>query len=148
MDQPVRYELLKTDSRTGARLGKLHTPHGVIDTPCFMCVGTQATVKAMTPRDLKEIGAGIMRSVSGFAVVVCLKQIKLTFRSQFDFQIHFFCRSHRIFQNMPRIQCKRPAFARHQITKKPRNAALRWPPWQHRQCIQIREEQCIIRTGW
>lgn len=62
MDQPVRYELVKTDSRTGARLGKLHTPHGVIDTPCFMCVGTQATVKAMTPRDLKEIGAGIMLS--------------------------------------------------------------------------------------
>ena len=44
MDQPVRYELVKTDSRTGARLGKLHTPHGVIDTTCFMCVGTQATV--------------------------------------------------------------------------------------------------------
>ena len=62
MDQPVRYELVKTDSRTGARLGKLHTPHGVIDTPFFMCVGTQATVKAMTPRDLKEIGAGIMLS--------------------------------------------------------------------------------------
>ena len=62
MDQPVRYELVKTDSRTGARLGKLHTPHGVIDTPCFMCVGTQATVKAMTPRDWKEIGAGIMLS--------------------------------------------------------------------------------------
>ncbi len=62
MNQPVRYELVKADSRTGARLGKLHTPHGVIDTPCFMCVGTQATVKAMTPRDLKEIGAGIMLS--------------------------------------------------------------------------------------
>ena len=60
MNPPVYYELIKTDKHTGARLGKLHTPHGVIDTPCFMAVGTQATVKAMTPRDLKEVGAGIV----------------------------------------------------------------------------------------
>lgn len=60
MNSPVYYELIKTDKHTGARLGKLHTPHGVIDTPCFMAVGTQASVKAMTPRDLKEVGAGIV----------------------------------------------------------------------------------------
>lgn len=57
---PVWYELIKTDAKTGARRGRLHTPHGVIETPTFMCVGTQATVKAITPRDLKEIGAGIV----------------------------------------------------------------------------------------
>lgn len=57
---PVRYELIKTCAQTGARRGRLHTPHGTIETPCFMAVGTQATVKAMTPRDLKEVGAGIV----------------------------------------------------------------------------------------
>lgn len=62
MEIPVYYELIKTCKQTGARLGRLHTPHGVIDTPCFMAVGTQATVKAMTPRDLKEVGAGIVLS--------------------------------------------------------------------------------------
>ena len=59
-NSPVTYELIKTDAKTGARRGRLHTPHGIIETPCFMCVGTQATVKAITPRDLKEIGAGIV----------------------------------------------------------------------------------------
>lgn len=62
MNQPVYYEPIKQCKQTGARLGRLHTPHGVIDTPCFMAVGTQATVKAMTPRDLKEVGAGIVLS--------------------------------------------------------------------------------------
>ncbi len=62
MNQPVWYELIKTCKQTGARLGKLHTPHGTIDTPCFMAVGTQATVKAVLPRDLKEIGAGVVLS--------------------------------------------------------------------------------------
>lgn len=58
--QPVRYELIKTCAQTGARRGRLHTPHGTVETPCFMAVGTQATVKAMTPRDLTEVGAGIV----------------------------------------------------------------------------------------
>lgn len=58
----VRLEVLKEDTRTKARLGKLHTPHGVIDTPVFMPVGTQATVKTLTPEELKEIGAGIILS--------------------------------------------------------------------------------------
>lgn len=58
----VRYELIKTCAQSGARLGKLHTPHGVIDTPVFMPVGTQATVKAMSPLELKEIGAEIILS--------------------------------------------------------------------------------------
>lgn len=58
----VRYELIKTCKQTGARLGRLHTPHGIIETPIFMPVGTQATVKSMTPEELKEIGAQIILS--------------------------------------------------------------------------------------
>ncbi len=54
------FELIKTCKQSGARLGILHTPHGDIETPCFMPVGTQATVKAMTPRDLKEVDAKII----------------------------------------------------------------------------------------
>ncbi|WP_040950068.1 tRNA guanosine(34) transglycosylase Tgt [Gorillibacterium massiliense] len=58
----VRYEFIKACKQTGARLGRVHTPHGVIDTPCFMPVGTQATVKTMSPEELKEMGAGIILS--------------------------------------------------------------------------------------
>lgn len=58
----VRYELIKTCKQSGARLGRLHTPHGVIETPIFMPVGTQATVKSMTPEELKEIGSQIILS--------------------------------------------------------------------------------------
>jgi len=58
----VSLEILKEDTSTRARLGKLHTPHGVIDTPVFMPVGTQATVKTMTPEELKELGAQIILS--------------------------------------------------------------------------------------
>jgi queuine tRNA-ribosyltransferase len=58
----VRYELIKTCKQTGARLGKLHTPHGTIDTPIFMPVGTLATVKTMTPEELKEMNAQIILS--------------------------------------------------------------------------------------
>ncbi|MCI9087181.1 MAG: tRNA guanosine(34) transglycosylase Tgt [Clostridia bacterium] len=63
MDKPaVTYELLHTDSKTGARRGVVHTPHGDIQTPVFMPVGTQATVKSMNPEELKEIGAQIILS--------------------------------------------------------------------------------------
>ncbi|ADY56408.1 tRNA-guanine transglycosylase [Syntrophobotulus glycolicus DSM 8271] len=57
---PVHLEILQQEKSTRARLGKLYTPHGVIDTPVFMPVGTQATVKTMTPEEIKEIGAGII----------------------------------------------------------------------------------------
>ena len=61
MRNPVfRFELLHVCAQSGARRGRLHTPHGVIETPCYMPVGTQATVKAMLPRDLKEIGTMIL----------------------------------------------------------------------------------------
>jgi len=58
----IRYELIKECKQSGARLGRLHTPHGVIETPIFMPVGTQATVKAMTPEELKEIESQIILS--------------------------------------------------------------------------------------
>ena len=50
----IEYELLHIDKNSGARRGVVHTPHGDIQTPIFMPVGTQATVKAMTPEELKE----------------------------------------------------------------------------------------------
>ena len=55
MKQPVTYELIHKDKNSGARRGIIHTPHGDIQTPVFMPVGTQATVKSMTPEELKEI---------------------------------------------------------------------------------------------
>lgn len=58
----VTFELIKRCPKTGARAGRLHTPHGVFDTPMFMPVGTQATVKAMSPRELADMGAGIILS--------------------------------------------------------------------------------------
>ena len=58
----VTYELIKTCKQTGARLGKVHTPHGSFDTPIFMPVGTLATVKTMSPEELKEINAQIILS--------------------------------------------------------------------------------------
>ena len=56
----IRYELIKTCKQSGARLGKLYTPHGVIDTPIFMPVGTQATVKSITPAQLEELKATLV----------------------------------------------------------------------------------------
>ncbi len=55
-----RYELIKEEKHTGARLGKIYTDHGVINTPIFMPVGTQATVKSMTCGDLEEMDANII----------------------------------------------------------------------------------------
>ncbi len=54
-----RFEVLKTDP-TGARLGRLTTPHGVIDTPAFMPVGTQGTVKGLTQQALSDLGVQIL----------------------------------------------------------------------------------------
>ncbi len=51
----ITYELLHECKQTGARRGVIHTPHGDIQTPVFMPVGTQATVKSMTPEELKEM---------------------------------------------------------------------------------------------
>ena len=62
MEPSVTYELLHIDKTTGARRGVVHTPHGDIQTPIFMPVGTQATVKSMTVEELKENGAQIILS--------------------------------------------------------------------------------------
>lgn len=56
----IRFELLKEAKDSKARLGKIHTPHGIIETPIFMPVGTRATVKAMTPEEVKNLGAQII----------------------------------------------------------------------------------------
>ena len=55
-----RFDLIATDPHSRARAGLIHTPHGVVPTPAFIPVGTQATVKALTPRDLREVGASIL----------------------------------------------------------------------------------------
>ena len=60
MKNAVTFELKKTDDRTRARLGVLHTPHGDVQTPVFMPVGTQATVKAMKPEEVEKLGAEII----------------------------------------------------------------------------------------
>ncbi len=58
----MHYELLHVDAKTGARRGRLHTPHGVIETPVFMPVGTAGSVKAIAPDDLRTLGAQIILS--------------------------------------------------------------------------------------
>ncbi len=58
----MRFELIHEDKTTGARVGKLYTEHGVIDTPCFMPVGTKATVKGLAPEEVKATGAQILLS--------------------------------------------------------------------------------------
>ena len=62
MSKPFSYEVLHVCKQSGARLGVLHTPHGDIPTPIYMPVGTSACVKAMTPREMKEIGTKILLS--------------------------------------------------------------------------------------
>src|SRR5712692_3696654 len=54
----LRFELLAIDG--AARRGRLYTPHGVVETPVFMPVGTQATVKGLTPHQLEDAGAQII----------------------------------------------------------------------------------------
>lgn len=58
----ITFELLQESKKSLARLGKLHTPHGAVDTPIFMPVGTQATVKTMSPEELAEVGSRIILS--------------------------------------------------------------------------------------
>ncbi|MCW6664351.1 tRNA guanosine(34) transglycosylase Tgt [Aerococcaceae bacterium NML191219] len=63
MTEPaIRYELIKEEKHTGARLGILHTPHGSFETPIYMPVGTLATVKGLSPEELKDMGAEVVLS--------------------------------------------------------------------------------------
>jgi len=59
---PAHFHLLLTDPHSAARRGRLRTRHGVVETPIFMPVGTQATVKALTPAQVREVGAQIILS--------------------------------------------------------------------------------------
>ena len=52
----VNFELISTCPKTGARRGRLHTPHGTVETPAFMPVGTQGTVKTVSSEELEELG--------------------------------------------------------------------------------------------
>lgn len=58
----IKYELVAKDEKTGARAGIIHTPHGSFPTPIFMPVGTQASVKGVSPDELLDINAGIILS--------------------------------------------------------------------------------------
>lgn len=58
----IKFELIKESKDSMARLGKISTPHGEIETPIFMPVGTRGTVKAMTPEEVKNLGAQILLS--------------------------------------------------------------------------------------
>ena len=62
MSQNFKFELTARDPETKARTGLIHTPHGTIETPCFMPVGTAATVKSLTQEHLEQLGAQIVLS--------------------------------------------------------------------------------------
>lgn len=59
---PISFELLATCPQTGARRGRLHTPHGTVETPAFMPVGTQGTVKTVGSEDLEQLGFELILS--------------------------------------------------------------------------------------
>ena len=56
----IKYNLIKEESNTNARLGTIETNYGTYETPMFMPVGTQATVKTLSPEELKEVNSGII----------------------------------------------------------------------------------------
>lgn len=58
----MRFEVIHTCKQSGARVGRIYTDHGVIDTPCFMPVGTKATVKGLSPEEVRDTGAQILLS--------------------------------------------------------------------------------------
>ena len=62
MSSNFKYEVLKVCKQSGARIGRLTTPHGVIETPVFMPVGTLGTVKSLSPEEVAEVGSQILLS--------------------------------------------------------------------------------------
>ena len=58
----IKYELLKKEENSSARLGKIYTNHGIYDTPMFMPVGTLANVKTLTPEELYGVNSGLILS--------------------------------------------------------------------------------------
>ena len=79
MNQPFSYEVTHICKQSGARLGVLHTPHGDIPTPIYMPVGTSACVKAMTSREMEEIGTKILHYIPRDTKVPVGTTITLTF---------------------------------------------------------------------
>jgi len=59
-NKPFRFEITHTSQKSRARVGKIHTPHGIIDTPNFVAVGTNATLKAVDTAMIKELGLQLM----------------------------------------------------------------------------------------
>jgi queuine tRNA-ribosyltransferase len=57
---PIAFDLIRQDGATGARLGRVHTPHGGVDTPAFMPVGTQGSIKGVLPDHVAATGAQII----------------------------------------------------------------------------------------
>lgn len=60
MNQPFRFERIHQSKKSRARVGRIHTPHGIIDTPNFVAVGTNATLKALDSKTVSEIGLQLM----------------------------------------------------------------------------------------
>ena len=60
MNKNFYLEILHVDKNCGARYGILHTPHGDVEVPMFMPVGTLATVKTLSPEEIKSLGAGVI----------------------------------------------------------------------------------------
>jgi len=60
MQSPFRFEILHTSKKSKARVGRIHTPHGTIETPGFVAVGTNGTIKALTHQELDKIGLDLM----------------------------------------------------------------------------------------
>ena len=60
MSTSKKFEVVATDPSSGARCGRLHTAHGIIETPVFMPVGTQATVKTVTPAELESLDCRVL----------------------------------------------------------------------------------------
>ncbi|MFW5794673.1 MAG: tRNA guanosine(34) transglycosylase Tgt [Bacillota bacterium] len=56
----IKYQLIHKEKETGARLGVLHTPNGSFETPIFMPVGTQASVKTLEPKEIEEVSEGLI----------------------------------------------------------------------------------------
>ena len=71
----VRFEIEAVDRRTGARAGRLHTPRGVVETPVFMPVGTQGTVKTVGPEELMLCGVSMI--LANAAAVIASKMVRI-----------------------------------------------------------------------
>ncbi len=60
MEKTFRFELIHQSKKSGARVGRIHTPHGIIDTPAFVGVGTNATMKSLDSKTVSDIGLQLM----------------------------------------------------------------------------------------